>query len=112
MSTPTPCQACAAMAEVIEKLMSLCDKQQRMLMSFNRAGLNLANQEVELAKLDIERKRSETDAFRAQAQLRRAEAHALAAEETAPSPRFGVTGHKRTRIGTAPATVPVETGSA
>lgn len=96
--TATPeCTACEAMATVIDKLMALCDKQQRMLMSFNRAGLTLAQQEVKMAELSIERRRVDTDALKAQASLDRAEALKITAEDGGPKPRFGNTGHTRHR---------------
>jgi hypothetical protein len=88
------------MADVVDKLMALVEKQQKMLMSFNRAGLNLANQEVKMAELDIERKRTDVDALKARAQLERAEAQMIAADDTSPKPRFGERGHVRTRVGT------------
>ena len=97
MTAIPECAACAALAEVIDKLMTLCDRQQKMLMSFNRAGLNLANHEVKLAELEIERKRTESDSFKARAQLERAEALKITAEEGGPPPRFGSKGHTRTR---------------
>lgn len=106
MTAPTPCPACAALSDVVDKLMTLCDKQQRMLMSFNRAGLNLANQEVKLAELEIERKRSETDGYKARAQLERAEAQKLAIEDNAPAPRFGEKGHTRIRSGAVAGVIP------
>lgn len=93
------CPACEAFSTVVDKLMTLCDRQQKMLMSFNRAGLNLANHEVKLAELEIERKRTEADGFKARAQLERAEALKITAEDAAPAPRFGTKGHTRTRVG-------------
>lgn len=100
------CQSCQSLISVVTLLQNTIDKQQKLLMAFNRAGLHLAQHEEAMAKLDIRKRENEVQAMQATAELHRAEARKIEATETGPIPRFGVKGHERTYVGTpVPATI-------
>ena len=100
MSTPTPCLSCEALAHTLNCLMSQIESQHRLLMAFNKAGYNLAAQEVKMAELSVEKQEAETALVRAKAAEMLAEAKRTAIESGGPKPLHGMSvGHERITVG-------------
>jgi len=97
---PKTCPSCESLLTVVEMLQKTIDRQQKLLMAFNRAGLHLAQHEETMAKLDIQRKENEIEAIKATTSLHRAETIRVNAESGTPVPRFGAKGHERTYVET------------
>jgi hypothetical protein len=84
---------------ILTLLADLVREQNKLLLSFHKAGRDLAIMEVEKAKLDVQRVEAETSLIRAEAERRRAEARATASTTPDnPPPTFGERGHTRTVI--------------
>lgn len=89
--------------EVLTALLDQNRELHRMLMAFNRAGLNLANHEQTMAKIANEEQQTKVDHMRATADKERAEAKRIDAENGVRPPVYGSgAGATRTIIGAGP----------